>query len=314
MPGQPPALNKISGDCDDAVIDNQRLNDQQLVQQMATFLELNQPLTAPRSAAWRAISTLSGLAGWQADQVQPISDSSRSLSLDAPNEPAVEKGPGELLRPGNTIALRWALPSAGTELEVVAMEPDQSITLRGDTSTALLTLWEGSIHLRLESESSDEAGLRASWQLSLSQLAHYVERHPGRKRQVRWTHARVNGSPELLHAYFTEEALLRQWFTSSGNIPTRGAFELMLFAMQQKLVGRVLHNSSGRDVLISLTNQSEATLALRTLPAIAEKDALVCALCLSTWGVPGDSVELLDTHMRSSLQALKRLLSQRAAC
>lgn len=274
---------------------------------MATVVELRQPLLAPHDAAWHAISTLSGLAGWQADQVQLLA--SRTAREVTPSVPA-----DDALRLGDRITLKWALPGATANLEVVALMPERSIRLTGEMGTTELALLDGALHLRAHSPAVDKAGLAASWRLALCQLAHYLLRHPGRPRHVHWSSAKLKGSPELFHAYFTEEALLRQWFTSSGHIPKSGPFELVTFQKQQRLLGRVLHNPGAQDVLIALENQANSTLTFRTLPHSTDTETHVCAICLSSWGSVGDSLGLLEQHIRGSLQVLKRLCERRGAC
>jgi hypothetical protein len=70
----------------------------------------------------------------------------------------------------------------------------------------------------------------------------------------------------------------------------------------------VLVNTTGRDVLLSVANHDQATLALRTLPSPKSDQNRLLALAWSEWGLPSDISLKIWQEFDGCLDTLERLL------
>lgn len=251
-------------------------------------LRLEQPISAAPDLIWRALSSPQGLARWQAD------------------EAAGEVSEGGLLR------LTWEAFGANVELEVIACVPHQRLRLRHGTSEVEFTLSDHHVSFAqygLE-PGEDVDGLRSSWTVSLAQLAHSVERHPGRRRHVEWAVRVATAAPETLHLYFTEPELMRLWLGDSDGPLRRGENYQCTLHSGVQLTGKVLALVPGRDVALTSDDLGEGVIVLRSLPNPMEPKLRIVAASVSQWGRPtrlaSKLVEQLDA-------ALGRLANMSAA-
>jgi uncharacterized protein YndB with AHSA1/START domain len=262
-------------------------------------LELTQAISAPPQQLFRACTEPRELANWQADTV---------------------KGVAAL---GRTLKLRWDALDASTELTVVDWDPPRCVIFRQGQSRVRFDLGHEGLHLSHTGLDPDDDldGLQASWRVSLAQLAHYVERHPGRKRRVQWSLHAVRAPAQLVHLAFTQPELARAWLGPVRGLsePTRpGAalhdqprFELTL-AADLTLEGRVLENSSQLDLALSCDNANEATLVMRTLPLTQAPETRLLALVWSDWGPPNPVGAQVLSRINERLGRLDSLLNNRA--
>lgn len=230
--------------------------------QPRTDIELWQPVEAPIDQVWLACSSARGLMNWQADEAQ-----------------------GEA-RKGGVLTLSWLAFGARLELQVLELVPYERIVLGHGDSTVQISLDEGRVHLLHSGPEAraDADGLRSSWQLALAQLAHSLERHPGKKRTVQWLLRRMQCSAGAAHLCFTEATLLRRWLGEGNSIDPPGSPYALRLDGGQRLRGRVLAHAPGRDVALSSELHGDAVLGLRTFP-LPDGERIV-ALSWSEWGRP----------------------------
>jgi uncharacterized protein YndB with AHSA1/START domain len=250
----------------------------------AAGIELSQRVAAPIDQLWRACASANGLMNWQADQVS--------------GEP----------RLGGKLTLSWLAFERSIELQVVEIVPYERIVLQHGPSVVELALSDELVTLRHHGpETAEDAeGLRSSWQQALAQLAHSVERHPGRQRRVRWLVRPMACSAEAAHLCFTEPLLLRRWLTDLGGISTTAADYSLLLKNGTQLSGRVLAAVLGRDVTVTCDAFGEAVLSLRTLPA--PEGGRWVAMALSEWGRPRSATSELCQEFGHAMSRLALML------
>jgi uncharacterized protein YndB with AHSA1/START domain len=252
---------------------------------VAQEIRLIQRIEAPRKLLWSACSEPQGLANWQADEV------SGSARL------------------GGVLELTWAALDRKVQLSVVERVIGETITFEQENGRVRLELGERQLTLTHEGFdlAQDVVGLTSAWRVALAQLAHAVERHPGRRRRVHWQLRPMTTSAELVHLALTEPALCRRWLTTGGHIGDVGShYELSLLG-GRSLSGRVLANSVGRDVALSCQEAADATLVMRTFPGGASDERLV-ALAWSEWGAPSRLNRQYLTCLEQGLERLQRVL------
>lgn len=257
---------------------------------MTQQIRLTQLVVATREQIWRACSEASGLANWQADEV---------------------KGKARL---GGRLELTWAALGAEVELEVSEWVRGERIAFEQENGRVTLELGDQTVTLTHEGfdPAQDIAGLTSAWCIALAQLAHSVERHPGRSRRVHWLTKPMTTAPELVHLALTEPMLCQRWLTKRGHIRPAGAhFYLELFG-GDTLSGRVLANSPGRDIALSCREAAEATLAIRTFPLGSPEQRLV-TYCWSQWGPPSEYSHYLLKTLEKSLDGLDHILTSAGA-
>jgi uncharacterized protein YndB with AHSA1/START domain len=250
-------------------------------------IEVRQRISAPLDLIWRACSSGRGISTWQADQAE-----------------------GDV-RLGGTLTLRWLAFGARVDLSVVDFIPYERLVLRHGTSEVELQFDDNLVTLRHRGlESSDDAeGLASSWRIALAQLAHCVERHPGRQRRVSWLVRTLRTSPESAYLGFTDPHLLTQWLLGSGSVPDEGEPFRMWLTSGQLLSGRVLAHVPGRDVVLRCENANESLLTLRTLPSPTSASERIVALVWSEWGALRAESQRLVRDLDAAADRLKLLLT-----
>jgi uncharacterized protein YndB with AHSA1/START domain len=251
-------------------------------------IRLSQRVRASREQIWRACSEPQGLANWQADEVRGNCN------------------------PGGTIQLEWGALGVSLALRVTEWEAGSRIGFEQPDGLVRLEISDETVHLTQEgiSPGADLQGLTSSWRVALAQLAHSLERHPGRARRVHWTTEIVPAPAELVHMAMTELELARGWLSPDGAIPARGFAYGFHLHDGSWLSGRVLANSHGRDIALTCTEAGEASLAFRTFPTGVANQRLV-ALVWSEWGAPTEAGRQRRAALSSALEELRRMLGRR---
>jgi uncharacterized protein YndB with AHSA1/START domain len=247
-------------------------------------IEIRQRVAAPIDRIWQACSSPRGFMNWQADQAY-----------------------GEAKK-GSTLTLAWLAFGARLELDVVDVVPYERIVLHHGDSIVELSFDQQLVTLRHTGPeaSSDAEGLDSSWRVSLAQLAHSVERHPGRRRRVRWFLNRMHCTPEAAYLCFSEAALLSRWLGSGSGLGPTGASVSLILPSGARLSGSVLMSVPGRDVAIRCQSFDDSVLGMRTLP-LAGGGRLV-ALVWSEWGDSRSDDGVLFADFAAGLQRLSLLL------
>lgn len=251
-------------------------------------IEVSQHISAPLDLIWRACSSARGLASWQADEAE-----------------------GEAVR-GGKLSLYWAAFNARVEVSVLDLVPYRRMLLRhGDSVVEFLfdhqqvTLIHGGL-----TGDDDREGLASSWKVALAQLAHCVERHPGRQRRVHWLVRQVRSTPGSVYLGFSDPHLLDLWLTNSGGIAEQGQPYKLALKSGQLLTGTVLAHIPGRDLVLSCDSFDESLLTLRTLPSPLSSDERLVALVWSEWGPPNPLAEELLDDLQGAMDRLESLLSR----
>lgn len=254
---------------------------------MSALIELTQSIDCEPVELWRACTTAEGIERWQADEAK-----------------------GTAVRAG-TLSLSWPALNAQVDLRVSERVERSRITFESPHAEVTFVFDQNQVTLRHGGALApdESAGVRSSWQISLSLLKHSLERHPRKERHVVWVVEPMPVSHETAHVFFTDPEALKSWLcteaTQLGSSPCR--YELTT-SFGQRWLGQVLCNVPGRDVLIGLDNQDGDALALRTLPLSAGRRLV--ALSYSSW--TREPTEALNTGLRSSLKRLSRLLKRPA--
>lgn len=248
-------------------------------------IRLTQAINAPVERIWNACATVDGLMAWQADEAS-----------------------GELV-PGASVRLGWPALGVELELEVERVVAGERVVLAARTTTLELVVEPGKVTLIHGGvgRGDEREGVTSSWRLSLGLLAHYCERHHGKRRHVRWLAREASTSPATAHVFFTDEHALSTWLGRGGPIGMPGdefSFEL---GAGDRMTGRVLANSPGRDVAISWEEDEGSALCLRTLPRPAAPTERLIVLSWSRWSTrPPERARLewLDAAHHRLTQAL----------
>jgi uncharacterized protein YndB with AHSA1/START domain len=221
---------------------------------------LEQSVRAPRDRLWRACAHVDGLQAWQADAVHG------AIGL------------------GASVTLSWPSLGVSVPLDVVELEEPSRIVFRNGDARVELGIGEESVRLVHSglAATDDLGGLEASWRVALALLAHSCERHPERRRSVRWWLGPTRCSAEAAYQFFTDEGALQRWLTRRGSVAQSGAPLALELGSGAPLSGRVLANAPGRDVALSWAEDGDSALVLRTLPA-ADAGERIVALCWSRW-------------------------------
>ncbi len=251
-------------------------------------IELHQPIRAPLDLVWKACVSPHGLANWQADEAR-----------------------GEA-RLGGKLTLRWPAFDATVELNVLDLVPYQRVVLSHGATTVEMRFEDNLVTLvqRGLSAQDDAEGLESSWRIALAQLAHCVERHPGRRRRVSWLVRSLRCSPESVYLCFTDPHLMDHWLTASGTIPRSGEPYQLSLKGGQRLRGTVLANVVGRDIALSCSKLGEAVLTLRTLPSPTRPGERLIALVWSEWGPPPMATDEILDELDGALDRLVGILGR----
>ncbi|HEY4159056.1 MAG TPA: SRPBCC domain-containing protein [Polyangiaceae bacterium] len=255
-------------------------------------VSVEQTIQAPKERIWRACSSAAGLRAWQADEVE-----------------------GELRR-GAELILGWPTLGVAVELEVERVEPGRLVILSADDSRLELEVSEGRVALTHSADFDDDErdGTLSSWRLSLATLAHYLENHDGRTRQVHWAVSRAKASFEDAHAFFTLSAAQSGWLTRPGSgtgVGDVGSEVALDLAWGSALSGSVLSHTPPRDVLLSWRETNDSLLALRTLPSPDTANERLLIATWSSWDLPETAP--IAHNLASAVTRLSRMLDKRAS-
>ena len=266
---------------------------------MGATVHVSQAVEASKESTWRAISEAASVARWQ-------SDTARGGLADG------------------TFVLGW--PSLGVELslDVVEVDPGERLVLGNGDARLEMRVSDGRVDLwhRGLSPEDDLEGMRASWQVALGVLAHYLERHEGSDRHVRWALRSIRTQAEVVHVFFTDRAALGSWLTrGDGGVGDVGSALRCTSHWGSPLCGQVLVRHSGRDVALRLDEPSEGVLVCRTLPSPSNTTDRLVALVWSRWepqghplqghplqGHPLQNDPLSSAHLSAALGRLKLVL------
>jgi uncharacterized protein YndB with AHSA1/START domain len=249
-------------------------------------IRITQLVVATREQIWRECTEARGLANWQADAV---------------------KGKAKL---GAKLELTWAALDAQVELEVTEWVRGERISFEQENGRVTLELGDQTVTLTHEGfdPAQDVEGLTSAWYIALAQLAHAVERHPGRSRRVHWRVKPMAATPELVHLALTEKMFCQRWLCKRGHVTHAGSHYYLELFGGDTLSGRVLANTPGRDIALSCREAAEASLALRTFPLGAPDKRLV-AFCFSEWGPPSEYAHHLLKMLERSLDGLQHIVT-----
>jgi len=258
---------------------------------MAGELRLVRPVSAPRADLWRACATTAGLEAWCADRVTGV------------------------VGPGGSLRLEWPMLGAELDLEVVDWAPERRIAFSDGDGRVALSLDDGGIaltHVGL-GEARDLDGFRASWRLGLSLLAHGLERHAGASRRPVWFSRPVRTTARLAHLCLVEPAALASWFGAADTPFSEGDAYAVSVASGERITGRVLALSDGRDVLLSVREQNDSVLALRTFPSPRSENERVVAFCWSRFGPEVASESRFQATLSGAFERFVSLLGRSGA-
>lgn len=255
---------------------------------MTTKVRIERPIRASRERLWRACTEPKELARWQAD-----SASGR-------------------MAPGERVSLSWPKLGLTTHIDVISLEPEQSLALRHGTSSVLFDLGPGSLTLTHSGvpEGDIADGVASSWRVSLALLSHYLEHHPDSDRAVQWFVARANVPPATAHVYFTDPSALASWLTREGGVADEGQPYRLQLLSGEPMSGKVLANTPGRDVALAWDERDGSVLSMRTLPAPGEPDERLIVVSWSCWGTPIDRA--INAQLHAAIVRLQRLLRAQA--
>jgi uncharacterized protein YndB with AHSA1/START domain len=252
-----------------------------------TSIRIYQPLSTPPDRVWRACVDPDLIACWQADE-------------------AFGK-----VEPGGKLVLRWPALDAAVQLDVLEVLRHERVVLENARSRVEFLLMPDGLAVTHDGlEYGDEAdGVASSWRLSLGLLAHYLERHWGKRRKVRWFVRSLRTSAETAHVYFSEAAGLGKWLASHGEIGARGTEYRLHAAWGEAMSGRVLSQTTGRDVLLTWEEDASSTLAFRTLPSPRDPDQRLLAVVWSRFGGTEPSEERC-AGIETAVDRLARVLDR----
>lgn len=257
---------------------------------MTPEIHLTQTISAPEERVWRACSTPRGLMGWQADQVE-----------------------GDVVL-GSTLSLAWPALGVALELDVVELVAGARIVLAKGATRVALELRNGGVELTHTGvgDGDERDGVESSWQLSLGLLAHYCEAHPDSSRTVRWLIRPARTTTDAAHVFFSDRAALGTWLGSGSRIGPTGTRYALDLGGGERMSGRVLANTPGRDLALSWEEDDDSALVLRTLPRPLEPGVRLIVLYYSRWArrpPPQSRLDLLEAaHHR-----LVRLLDSKTS-
>jgi uncharacterized protein YndB with AHSA1/START domain len=244
-------------------------------------------IQASREELWQACSTRSGLECWYADRVT-----------------------GSVAR-GVVLRLEWPDLGATVELGVEEVVPDERIVLVNGASRVTLAVADGRLelsHAGLQSE-DDVQGFSSSWRVALAMLKHALEEHPGSPRRIRWAARSVRASPELVHLCFTSSAALDKWVGRGSRMGAEGERYALTLPSGERVSGKVLCRTEGRDVALSWEEQNDSVLVFRTLPSPRAAEERVAALCWSKWGATEPGERALEKQLNEALERLGAMLA-----
>ena len=190
---------------------------------------------------------------------------------------------------------------------MVELIPNQRVVLAAGPAELHLDFAPGSVTLTHTglSPGDELEGVCSSWRLSLAQLAHYCERHADENRAVRWLVESAHTSHETAHVFFTDKTALASWLGSGTGVGETGSSYSIVLG-DDRMSGRVLANTPGRDLALSWSEDGDSVLFLRTLPHPAGSGRLI-VFTWSRWGgapLPAERAGHLERAHRRLAQTL----------
>ncbi len=212
---------------------------------------------------------------------------------------------------GGLLRLHWLAFGASVDLQVLECVPHRHLRLKRGNTEVVFTLQDKCVNFTQYGldPGDDIEGLRSSWQVALAQLAHSVERHPGRRRHVDWVLRSTHAKPEALYSFFTDPTFLNLWLGQSSGALSQGQSYALELHTGLHVSGKVLASNPGRDVALSCANIDEAVMVWRTLPHPENSDERVVAFSLSQWGKATRTGARLTEQLDTALGRLTTLLS-----
>jgi uncharacterized protein YndB with AHSA1/START domain len=254
---------------------------------MAGEIRLVRSVRATRAELWQACSTPSGLEGWYADRVT-----------------------GALNR-GGSVRLEWPELGAGVDLDVAELVPNERLVFRNGDSRVAIDVADGKVSLAHEGLADDDdlEGFRSSWHVALAVLTHALEAHPGAGRRTRWAARPARTTAGIAHLCFTEPEALRSWLAEDAIIGAEGERYSLTLGSGERMSGRVLVRSGGRDVALTWEEQHDSVVVLRTLPSPKSDRERVVAACWSKWGPTSPGERAVENELRRALERLAAMLA-----
>ncbi len=255
---------------------------------MREAIHVERTIAASPEKIWRALTRCEEMARWQADAVSG----------------GLEEG---------GFALSWPSLGARLELDVVEARENDRLLVRNGAASVEVRIVDDRVHLwhRGLAPDDDHEGLAGSWNVALSLLGHYLERHPGRDRAVSWALRPMRTRADVAHVFFTDQTALGSWLTrGDGGIGAEGEQFDCTSQWGSPLGGAVLARHVGRDVAVTWREQDDSALVFRTLPSpLSHTDRLV-AVAWSHWG--GHVSSKVSDEIASALGRLKLVLESGA--
>ncbi|MDX2051729.1 MAG: hypothetical protein SFV15_05005 [Polyangiaceae bacterium] len=208
------------------------------------------------------------------------------------------------LEPGETIGLRWPALRVEVELKVARMIEGESLLLQNGELTTEFLFADDRLQVLVRGIEDDDAreGTFSSWELSLAMLEHYLTHHLDENRHATWFLRRSKTSSRIAHTFFTDSDALGVWLTrGTKGIGAVGSSYMLDLGGENLIEGRVLANVPERDILLSVGDTEQATLALRTFPSPYSDDERVIAMTWSRWG--GGARSKRDEPVHALLEA-----------
>jgi uncharacterized protein YndB with AHSA1/START domain len=252
-------------------------------------IEIRQPIVAPRTRIWAALTEPEGIACWQADRA-----SGRVVC-------------------GGSVTLGYPALGAEVELAVEAVEPERRLVFSSGRSLAEFLVGETEVVLRHQGlEPGDELdGTASSWRVSLALLAHYLEKHDGRPRQTDWFVRRVRTTPAAAYCFFTQSAALGAWLGTGNDLGHPSDPIRLRLVWGETLTGRVLARTPDRDVALSWNEHGDSALVLRTLPVPAGPNDRLLIVNWSRWA-ESEAPPRTRARLEAACQRLATLLGSAA--
>lgn len=229
---------------------------------MTASVQIEQNLACTPERAWFACTDPSGIRQWQADQ-------------------AVGR-----VALGGRLELKWPALGASIELDVVEVQRGERLVLESGRSRVTFAFRPGVVSLehRGVAPGDEVRGTDSAWRAALALLAHYVERHPDRKRTVHWVVRRAKTTPEAAAEFFSGKEALGAWLgRATAPLGEAGSRYELRTLWGEPMTGRVLSRVPGRDLVLSWSEQADSALVLRTLPSPSTSGERLIAACWSRW-------------------------------
>lgn len=268
-------------------------------------IETTIEIGAPVDAVWKALTDAEELTRWFPLQatVKPEAGGSIWISWGAPYEGDARI---EIWEPNRRLRLV-------NDVDASAMKEELGGTMRGHTGAIRivqdfeLESAGGGTRLRLvhfgfgpEAVWDDEFdSIRRGWKFELNGLRHYLETHRGTPRRAVYVRRRMTMSPgDAWGRVMSSRGLLKD---TSIDEPAAGDAYHLVSSQGDRLEGRVFIYDPPRDFFATATNLNNAYLRLSVE---SWKDQVEVNLFMSTYGVPTEAVDAIESRWNALLDAL----------